>query len=43
MIMRDVNYYLFKGFDRPTAEYFAAGRRKITAVKPRQDFTLLLY
>lgn len=40
--MRDVTYYLSKGFDKPTAEYFAAGRRTITAVEPRRDFTLLL-
>ena len=37
-----VEYYLSKGFDRPTAEYFAGGRKKLVAVAPQQDFTLLL-
>ena len=40
--MKDVNYYLSKGFDQPMAEYYAAGRRKITAVEPNRDFTLTL-
>ncbi len=39
---KDVNYYLSKGFDRSMAEYFASGRRRITAVKPNSDFTLTL-
>ncbi len=39
---KDVNYYLSKGFDRSMAEYFASGRRSITAVKPNSDFTLTL-
>ena len=39
---RNVEYYLSKGFDRPMAEYFASGRRKITAVVPCEDFSLLL-
>lgn len=37
-----VEYYLSKGFDRPMAEYFAGGRKKLVAVAPQQDFTLLL-
>jgi hypothetical protein len=39
---KDVNYYLSKGFDRPMAEYFAAGRKRIIAVSPNSDFTLTL-
>jgi hypothetical protein len=30
--MRDVAYYLDRGFDRPWAEYFAAGRRRAVRV-----------
>lgn len=37
-----VEYYLSKGFDRPTAEYFAGGRKKIIAVHANDDFTLTL-
>lgn len=37
-----VAYYLSKGFDRPMAEYFAAGRKRLTAVQAGNDFTLLL-
>lgn len=37
-----VQYYLSKGFDKPMAEYFASGRKKITTVEPNPDFTLLL-
>lgn len=40
---RSVEYYLSKGFDRPMAEYFAAGRKQITAAIPNRDFTLTLY
>lgn len=40
--MKDVDYYLSKGLDQPMAEYYAAGRRKITAVEPNRDFTLTL-
>lgn len=39
---KSVDYYLSKGFDRKTAEYFAAGRRTIVAVIPNDDFTLTL-
>ena len=39
---KSVDYYLSKGFDKATAEYFAKGRRRITAVKPGPDFTLIL-
>lgn len=37
-----VEYYLAKGFDRKMAEYFAAGKKTITAVKPNDDFTLTI-
>lgn len=37
-----VDYYLSKGFDRPMAEYFAGGRKRLAAVAPQRDFTLLL-
>lgn len=39
---KSVEYYLSKGFDRKTAEYFSAGRRTITAVVPNDDFTLTI-
>ena len=39
---KSVEYYLSKGFDRPMAEYFAAGRKTITSVTPNKDFTLTL-
>jgi len=37
---KTVDYYLAKGFDRKAAEYFASGRKKITAVAPNNNFTL---
>lgn len=37
-----VEYYLSKGFDRRTAEYFASGRKKIIGVVPNSDFTLTI-
>ena len=39
---KTVAYYLSKGFDKQTAEYFAAGKRKIVAVKANDDFTLTI-
>ena len=39
---KSVEYYLSKGYDRKMADYFASGRRRITRVIPRNDFTLLL-
>lgn len=39
---KSVEYYLSKGFDRPMAEYFASGRKKITAVRANENFTLTL-
>ena len=40
--MKNTEYYLSKGFDKKTAEYFARGRRKIIDVCPNNDFTLTL-
>ena len=40
--MKDVAYYLSKGFDLPMAEYFTKGRRQITSVSPNDNFTLTL-
>jgi len=37
---KSIEYYLSKGFDRPMAEYFASGRKKIISVSPNIDFTL---
>lgn len=39
---KDINYYLSKGMDQKTAEYFASGRKKIIAVAANDDFTLTL-
>lgn len=39
---KDLNYYLIKGFDRKSAEYFCNGRRKITNVKADQNHILNL-
>lgn len=39
---KTVDYYLSIGCDQQTAEYFAAGRRKIVGVVPNDDFTLTL-
>lgn len=39
---KKVEAYLSKGFDRRSAEYFAAGRRRIVSVTAREDFTLRL-
>ena len=39
---RDVNYYLSKGLDKKAAEYFANGRKKITAVVANDDYTLTI-
>ena len=37
-----VEYYLSKGFDLPTARYYADGRRRIMSVVANDDFTLTL-
>ena len=39
---RGVEWYLSHGFDRPMAEYYAAGRKRIMSVTPNEDFTLTL-
>lgn len=38
----NVEYYLERGFSQSYAEYFAAGRRKIIAVKPNDDYSIIL-
>ncbi len=42
MEKKNVEYYLSKGFDLKTAEYFADGRKKIVGVIPNDDFTLTI-
>lgn len=39
---KSVDYYLSRGYDQKMAEYFAAGRRRITEVVPNDNFTLTL-
>lgn len=39
---KTVEYYLSKGFDKKTAEYFAGGKRRIVSVIPNDDFTLTI-
>lgn len=39
---KTVEYYLSKGFDQRTAEYFSAGRKKIIGVTANEDFTLTI-
>ena len=40
--MKNIEYYLSKGFDQRTAAYFAAGRRTIVGVTAGSDFTVLM-
>ena len=40
--MKSEEYYLSKGFDKRAAKYFSAGRRIVTEVIPKKDFTLEL-
>ena len=42
MMGKSAEYYLSKGYDPKAAEYFSAGRRRITKVVPNEDFTLTL-
>ena len=42
MMGQSVEYYLSKGYEQKMAEYFAAGRKRITKVVPKEDFTLAL-
>ena len=37
-----VEYYLSKGFDHKTAEYFAGGKKRIVGVVANNDFTLFI-
>ena len=37
-----VEHYLSKRFDRKTAEYFAAGKKRIVGVEPNDNFTLTI-
>lgn len=37
---KKVGEYMSKGFDRRTAEYFAHGRRRISSIAARDDFSL---
>lgn len=39
---KTVEHYLSVGFSQKLAEYFSAGRRRITAVFPNDNFTLSL-
>ncbi len=39
---KSVEFYLSKGYDQKMAEYFAAGRKQITKVVPKENFTLVL-
>lgn len=39
---KDVNYYISKGLDKKTAEYYISGRKKIISVIPTKDFSLII-
>ena len=39
---KTVEYYLSKGFDQKTAEYFASDRKQIIGVTANNDFTLTI-
>lgn len=39
---KTVEFYLERGFDEKTAQYFANGRRRIVGVVPNDDFTLTI-
>ena len=39
---KSIEYYRAKGLDEKAAADFASGRKQITSVIPRQDFTLIL-
>ena len=39
---KSVDYYLSKGCDQASAQYFSQGRKKIITVSPNEDFTLTL-
>ncbi|MBE6761484.1 MAG: DUF2442 domain-containing protein [Ruminococcaceae bacterium] len=39
---KSIEYYLSKGFDKKSAEYFSSGRKRVVSVVPNVDFTLTL-
>ena len=39
---KDASYYMSRGFDGVTAQYFANGRRKVISAVANPDFTLTL-
>ena len=39
---KNFDFYISKGFDKQFAEYFAAGRKRLTDVIPNENFTLIL-
>ena len=39
---KSTSYYLRRGFDAATAQYFANGRRKVVSAAANSDFTLTL-
>ena len=41
-MLNTIQHYLSMGCDKVTAEYFAAGRKKIVGVVPNDDYTLTL-
>ena len=41
--MKDtMKWYLSKGFDEKSSEYFSSGREKVVKVKANDDFTLII-
>lgn len=40
---KNVEYYLSKGMDEKMAAYYASGRKKLIAVEPKPDFSLILH
>ena len=42
LMENNTEYYISKGLDKETAEYFASGRKHIIKVTPNSDFTLTL-
>lgn len=39
---KTLKYYLSKGYDKKTAEYFLKGKRTIKTIKPNDDYSLLI-
>lgn len=40
--MKTIDYYIARGFDLKTAEYFVSGRKKVIKAVPDKDFNLIL-